>query len=155
MNCFYFSFVITCQADKIFFFISDLELKMHFSIILFLICFFFFFNHFFPFTHHRLYPGKQKAPVRPNKVFIDIETSLYKLSAEPSKRPNDKSFRYTSYHHLTGNLGMSRGVWGCMQMWTYIRTLAKAHVQYWKNKPFVIITQTFEIISTCSFHVRF
>lgn len=52
--------------------------------------------------------------MRPNKVFIDIETSLYKLSAEPSEQPNDKSFRYTSYHHLTGNLGLSRGVWGCV-----------------------------------------
>lgn len=153
MNCFYFNFNLRFIWGKIF---HQLDGWFH---RITLSSFDYFYMHFLPsffsLTHHRLYPGKQKAPVRPNKVFIDIETSLYKLSAEPSKRPNDKSFRYTSYHHLTGNLGLSRGVWGCVQMWTYIRTLALPRVQYWKNKPFVIITQTFEIISTCSCPVGF
>lgn len=150
MNCFYLNFKI-----QIWYEINSLMTCDSMTLLSFGYFYVHFLKPFFPLTHHRLYPGKQKAPVRLNKVFIDIETSLYKLSAEPSNRPNDKSFRYTSYHHLTGNLGLSRGVWGCVQMWTYIRILALPHVEYWKNKPFVIITQTFEIISTCSCHVGF
>lgn len=93
---------------------------------------------------------EQKAPARQNKVFIDIETSLYKLSAEMSHQPNGRSFTYTSYHYLTGNLGLSRGVCTC----EHLRIRALPHTQQWKNKPFVIMSQTFKIISTCSCHVK-